>query len=134
MARVVANARKSKSAFVSAVVKDNTIISISQSNGDKNPLEHAEILAIKKVLKRMNPESMKKCILYSTCEPCLMCMGAIHWAGIKEVAYGARLEDSKRFGFNEILVPQLEKVLKASGIKFNKDIMRKECLELFNQI
>jgi tRNA(Arg) A34 adenosine deaminase TadA len=134
MVQVIANARKSKSAFVSALAKGNTIISMSKSNGDKNPLEHAEILAIKKVLKKMNPNSMKKCTLYSTCEPCLMCMGAIHWAGIKEVVYGATLEDSKKFGFNEILVPQLKKTLKASGIKFNKDIMRKECLELLNRL
>jgi tRNA(Arg) A34 adenosine deaminase TadA len=133
MNQVISNARKSKSIFFSAIVKGDAIVSMSNGHGDKNPIEHAEILTIKKALKKIGVNSLKKCTLYSTCEPCIMCMGAIHWSGIREVTFGARLTDSKRFGFNEIIIPGVEKAIKTSGVKLNKDIMRKECLELFNQ-
>ena len=133
MRQVIANARKSRSPFFAVVAKGNAIISASKSNGINNPVEHAEILTIKKAFKKMKTNTLKGCTLYSTCESCPMCMGAIHWAGITEIVFGARLEDSRRFGFDEIIIPQLSKALRIRGVKVNKDIMRKECLELFNQ-
>lgn len=132
MKQVIANARKARSPFFSALAKGNKIVSMSKSNGSNNPIEHAEILAIKTALAKTKTNSLKGFTLYSTCEPCPMCMGAIHWAGITEVAFGARLSDSRRFGFDEIIVPQLSRELKSRGVKVNKGIMRKECLELFN--
>jgi tRNA(Arg) A34 adenosine deaminase TadA len=133
MRRVIANTRKSRSPFFSALAKGSKIIAMSKSNGPNNPVEHAEMLTIKKALKKMKTNSLKRCTLYSTCESCPMCMGAIHWTGITEVVFGARLTDSRRFGFDEIMAPQLIKTLKSRGVKVNKDIMRKECLKLFDQ-
>jgi tRNA(Arg) A34 adenosine deaminase TadA len=132
MKRLIADAKKARTPFFSAVAKGNRIIAASGSNGLNNPIEHAEMLAMGKALRKMKTKSLRGCTLYSTCESCPMCVGAIHWAGIGEVVSGARLTDSKRFGFDEILVPQLGGMLKTRGVKFNKDIMRKECLELFN--
>lgn len=133
MRRVIANARNVKSPFFSALAKGDMIIVTSKSNGQNNPIEHAELLTIRKALKKLKTNSLKNCTLYSTCEPCPMCMGAIHWSGIREVVFGARLTDSRKFGFDEIIVPQLGEALKSRGVKVNKDIMRKECLELFDQ-
>ncbi len=133
MKLLIAEAQKANSPFFSSLVKGNKIIAMSKSNGLNNPTEHSEMLTIRKALKRIKTKSLKGYSLYSTCESCPMCIGAIHWTGIKEVTFGARLTDSRRFGFDEIISPQLTKMLKAKGVKVNKDVMRKECLALFNR-
>ena len=131
MGQIIANARKLDSPFFAAVAKRGKIISKSRSFGQIDPISHAEIVAIRKALKKLNRTSLRGFTLYSTCEPCPMCLGAAHWSGISELVFGARLTDSKRLGFNEIIVPQLAMELKKRGVKISKDVMRQECLHLF---
>lgn len=131
MGQIIADATRAKTPFFAAVTKNGKIVSKSRSFGSTDPTSHAEVVAIKRALKKLNRNSLKGYTLYSTCEPCPMCMGAAHWSGISQLVFGARLSDSKRFGFDEIIVPQLAMELKKSGVKISKDVMRQECLRLF---
>jgi guanine deaminase len=69
-----------------------------------DPTAHAEILAIREAAKLLNTHDLSDCTLYSSCEPCPMCLGAIYWAGIKTVVYGCDRNDAEEAGFSDKLI------------------------------
>ena len=99
------------------IVKDNQLIAAS---GNKvtctlDPTAHAEIVDIRLACLKLNDFQLHGCILYTSCEPCPMCLGAIYWARLAKVYYAcsrfdaaaANFDDS--FIYNEILVPPSER-------------------------
>ena len=68
---------------------------------DKDPTAHAEINVIRKACKIMNTNDLSNLILYTSCEPCPMCLSAIIWANIKEVYYACSRNDAKDVGFRD---------------------------------
>lgn len=89
--------------FGAIIKRGDTIISESYNkvvvSGD--PTAHAEILAIRQASEIVGSHDLSDCVMYSSCEPCPMCMGAIYWAGIKTVFYGSGREDAASAGFND---------------------------------
>lgn len=90
------------------IVSDGKIVAraYNKKNKLKNPLAHAEIIAINKACKKKGDFRLENCTMYVTKEPCLMCYGAIMSARIKKVVYGASdlkygcVEKGKQFDFN----------------------------------
>jgi guanine deaminase len=80
-----------------------------------DPTAHAEVMVIREAAKILNSHDLSGCIVYSSCEPCPMCLGAIYWAGIKKVFYASsRLEAAKagfsdNFIYDEILLDPSER-------------------------
>jgi guanine deaminase len=115
---------------------DGQVIS-SQSNSvirDDCPTKHAEINTIEKACKKIGKDGLRKCVIYSTTEPCPMCFGAIHWAKIPIIVYGSRISDAKILGMNELKISnQRLKTLSDSQILLIKDYMRDEALEIFDR-
>ena len=68
---------------------------------EKDPTLHAEMVAIKNACKNLDTHMLNNCILYTSCEPCPMCMSAIYWARIKTVYYGNNKKDAKEIGFDD---------------------------------
>ncbi|SFV75355.1 tRNA-specific adenosine-34 deaminase [hydrothermal vent metagenome] len=89
--------------FGAVIVKDDKVIASAHNEVllQKDPTAHAEINAIRKASKKLNTFDLSGCILYTTCQPCPMCLGAIFWARIKTVYYGATKEDAQRGGFDD---------------------------------
>jgi tRNA(Arg) A34 adenosine deaminase TadA len=92
--------------FGAVIVKDNKIISegfntVTLSN---DPTSHAEIVAIRKACKILNNFSLKECELYSTCEPCPMCLSAIYWARIEKIYYANTRKDAQKIDFDDSLI------------------------------
>lgn len=71
-----------------------------------DPTAHAEILAIRKACEATRSHELSECTLYSSCEPCPMCLGAIYWSGIKKVFYAASRNDAAAAGFGDDLFYQ----------------------------
>ena len=120
--------------FGACVVKKGKIISCRHNSvwGSLDITAHAEMNVIREACKKLRTIDLSGCILYSTCEPCPMCFSACHWAKISEIVYGARIEDAKKLGFNELLVPC--KKMKRSGrspVRARGNFLRRENLELF---
>jgi tRNA(Arg) A34 adenosine deaminase TadA len=69
-----------------------------------DPTAHAEILAIRQAASFLKSHELGECTLYSSCEPCPMCLGAIYWAGIKKVVYASDRIDAARAGFSDNLI------------------------------
>jgi guanine deaminase len=69
-----------------------------------DPTAHAEVLAIRQAASALNTHNLDKCTLYTSCEPCPMCLGAIYWAGIKKVVYACDRNDAEAAGFSDRLI------------------------------
>jgi guanine deaminase len=89
--------------FGAIIVKDGNVIGegknlVTQAN---DPTAHAEIQAIRKACTFLNDYQLTDCLLYTSCEPCPMCLGAIYWARPKAVFYACTKEDAATIGFDD---------------------------------
>jgi guanine deaminase len=101
---------------------------------DGDPTAHAEVNCIRAAARAMKTVFLHGCTLYSTTEPCPMCLAAIHWAKIDRVVFGATIADAAAAGFSELVVDA--KVLAKMGgsaLKVENGLLREECAALFGQ-
>ncbi len=96
-----------------------------------DPTSHGEIVAIREASKFLNRFDLSDCELYTTCEPCPMCYGAIHWARIKKVYFGCTKDDARRLGFDDELLSQILK--RDDNLSYIQLIQvdREECYQVF---
>lgn len=81
---------------------------IAESNNkvviNTDPTAHAEVLAIREAAGKLGTHDLSGCVLYSSCEPCPMCLGAIYWSGIERVVYALGRHDAAAAGFNDEMI------------------------------
>ncbi|MEG7334458.1 guanine deaminase [Bacillus sp. 0102A] len=92
--------------FGAVIVKDGAIIAKGQNNvtTSNDPTAHAEVTAIRNACKALGTYQLDDCILYTSCEPCPMCLGAIYWARPKAVFYAAEHTDAAEAGFDDSFI------------------------------
>ena len=114
---------KSGGPFGAVIVKDGKIIA-SGSNLvtiQNDPTAHAEIVAIRNACKKFNTFSLNGCQLYSSCEPCPMCLSAIYWSHLDAVYFGADRKDAADIGFDdEFLYNEVSKKLSERTLPFKQ--------------
>ena len=119
--------------FGAVIVKSNKIISegfniVTSSN---DPTSHAEIVAIRNACKGLNNFVLKDCDLYTTCEPCPMCLSAIYWARIDKVYYANTRKDAQKIDFSDSMIyEELNKSIKDRKIPMHQ-MMREEAIKAF---
>lgn len=93
---------------------------------------HAEITALRHACDKRGDILLQGATVACTCEPCPMCMAALHWARVETVYYGAKITDARSIGFNELQL-SAESLLKTGGseVKLVPELLREECLQLF---
>lgn len=92
--------------FGAVVVKDGKIVASSGNTvvPDNDPTAHAEVNVIRKACRGLNSFQLTGCEIYSSCEPCPMCLGAIYWARPKAVYYACTKEDAAEGGFDDSFI------------------------------
>ena len=92
--------------FGSIIVKNDKVIAEGSNKVTLNndPTAHGEIVAIRKACKSLNNFNLSGCELYSTCEPCPMCLSAIYWAHIDKVYYANTRDDAQKINFDDSLI------------------------------
>lgn len=132
----VANVDEGKGGpFGAIVVKDGVIIArgVNEVTSSNDPTAHAEVVAIRKACQALNTFQLDGCEIYTSCEPCPMCLGAIYWARPAKLYYANSKEDAAKIQFDdqfiyeEIAKPVAERKL------FTQQIMREEALEAFTK-
>jgi guanine deaminase len=90
--------------FRSVIMKDDIVIAQAHNTvlRTNDPTAHAEVNAIRLASSKLKTFDLSECTLYTTCMPCPMCLGAIMWARIKNVYYGAKEEDAAKIGFDDL--------------------------------
>ncbi len=87
--------------FGAVIVKDNEIIAGSSNSVtiDNDPTAHAEVNTIRQACKKLGTFDLSGCVIYTSCEPCPMCLGAIYWAKIDRIYYGNNRTDARNIDF-----------------------------------
>lgn len=99
---------------------------------EHDPSAHAEVRTIRLACKKLNSYSLRGCTLYTTCEPCPMCMACALWASLDRVVFGATIGDAARFG-HRIKIPAETEVAKRTDMKciVEGPVEHEACLALF---
>lgn len=119
--------------FGAVIVKNGEIVGIGNNKVllNNDPTAHAEITAIRDACKNLNTYDLTGCMIYSTSEPCPMCLSAIIWSNIKEVYYATTRLEVARIGFRDNLIYDYLENKNKDVIKVIK-IENKDCKELLN--
>ena len=130
----LANNFKNGGPFGAVIVKDGRIISIEHNTviESKDATAHAEINAIRNASKKLNTHDLSGCILYTSAEPCPMCLSAIIWANIKKVYYANTKKDANDIGFRDDIIYEYIKGNNKSILEL-QHIKSEEALEVFNK-
>ncbi|MEZ5429539.1 MAG: nucleoside deaminase [Pyrinomonadaceae bacterium] len=119
--------------FGAVVVKDGRIVAEgwNQVTSTNDPTAHAEIVAIRKACAELNSFQLEGCTVYTSCEPCPMCLGAIYWARPERMLFACTREDAARVGFDdEMIYEELQADFPARRIK-TINFMREEGFSVF---
>ncbi len=119
--------------FGAVIVKDGEIIA-GRSNSvtlDNDPTAHAEVNAIREAARRLGTFDLSGCTVYTSCEPCPMCLGAIYWAHIDRIFYGNNRADAASIGFDDdFIYRELDKPLPERTIPI-RPLLQQEALSTF---
>ena len=95
--------KKGGGPFGAVIVRDGKIIAKAGNRVvlSHDPTAHAEVLAIREASGILDSHNLSDCVLYASCEPCPMCLGAIYWAGIRRVVFASGRSEASSAGFND---------------------------------
>lgn len=119
--------------FAAIIVKDGEIVGIgtNQVTTLNDPTAHAEINAIRDACKKLKTHNLDKCEIYTTCEPCPMCLGAIYWARLRKIYYAATREDAAAIRFDdEVIYQELARPINERSIPATQ-ILHDEAIKIF---
>lgn len=127
---------RGQSPFGSAIVRDGRVVALTHNTvlADTDPTAHAEVNGLRAAAGGLGTIDLSGCTLYSTCEPCPMCLAAIHWAKVDRVVFGASIADATAAGFSELPVPAKTLAeLGRSPLKVEGGLLRDDCSRLFEE-
>ncbi len=121
--------------FGAVIVKDGEIIAtgVNRVTSNNDPTAHAEVMAIRAAAQKLNDFNLSGCTIYTSCEPCPMCLSAIYWARINQIYYGNTKRDAKDIGFDDSFIyDEIDKPVNERTIKAHQ-ILHDEALEGFKK-
>jgi tRNA(Arg) A34 adenosine deaminase TadA len=119
--------------FGCVIVKDNKIIAEGSNKvtSSNDPTAHAEIVAIRDACQKLNTFNLSGSDLYSSCEPCPMCLSAIYWSHIDNIFYANTRDDAKKINFDDSFIySEFSKKIEDRKIPI-KQMLRDEALKAF---
>ncbi len=102
----IENVKNGGGPFGAVIVKDGEIIAegCNRVTANNDPTAHAEVTAIREATKKLGTFDLEGCEIYTSCEPCPMCLGAIYWAHLDRMYYGNNKTDAKNIGFDDSFI------------------------------
>ena len=119
--------------FAAVIVKDGRVIAegVNCVTAKNDPTAHAEVVAIREACVKLGNFALKGCEIYTSCEPCPMCLGAIYWAHISRIYFGNMAADASKIGFDDSFIyREFAQPLSARKIPMNQ-VMHEEALAAF---
>lgn len=121
--------------FGAVIVKDGEIIArgANRVTAINDPTAHAEIVAIREAAKKLNNFNLSGCTIYTSCEPCPMCLSAIYWARIDRIFFGNTKVDAKNIGFDDSFIyDEIKLPIEKRKIK-TQQLLRDEAIKGFKK-
>ncbi len=119
--------------FGSVIVKDEKIIAEGSNRvtSTNDPTAHAEVVAIREACRKLNTFNLSGCDIYTSCEPCPMCLSAIYWSHINTIYFANTREDAKKINFDDSMIySEFSKKIEDRKIPI-KQMLRDEALKAF---
>ena len=129
----VENVKNGGGPFGAVIVKDGKIVArgMNRVTANNDPTAHAEVTAIRNACREMGTFKLEGCTIYTSCEPCPMCLSAIYWAGLDGIVYGNDKHDADRIGFgDQFIYEEIARPMDARSIPCHQ-MMRDEALQAF---
>jgi guanine deaminase len=106
IALALENIRNGGGPFAALIVKNGSVVAsgANRVTATNDPTAHAEIVAMREACKKLNTFQLDDCDVYTTCEPCPMCLGAIYWARPARVFFAATASDAAAAGFDDAFI------------------------------
>jgi len=119
--------------FGAVIVKDGEIIAAASNKvtQDNDPTAHAEVSVIREAAKKLNTFNLSGCEIYSSCEPCPMCLGAVYWARLDKLYFANTKQDAKDIGFDDSFIYEEIDLPYEKRTIPNIQILRDEAFEAF---
>lgn len=120
--------------FGAVIVRDGEVIAsgVNQVSATNDPTAHAEITCLRNACTKLSVFELTNCVLYSSCEPCPMCLAAIYWARCAALFYGNTAQDAAEAGFDDAhLYEQIRRPVEGRDFP-STNLMREEALESFS--
>jgi guanine deaminase len=122
------------SPFGCAIARGDRVLAVSHNVvwDTTDITAHAEVTALREACKSAQQILLEDCVVATTCEPCPMCMSALHWARVTKVYFGASIADASEAGFNELSISAQDIVRQGgSPVELFPNTLREECRQLF---
>ena len=106
IALAVENIKNGGGPFGAVIVKDGKVVATGANRvtANNDPTAHAEVSAIRAACTKLGTFDLSGCVIYTSCEPCPMCLGAIYWAHIDKIYYGANQYDAAKIDFDDSFI------------------------------
>lgn len=119
--------------FGAVIVREGEIIAEASNSVtiDNDPTAHAEVNAIRRAARKLGSFDLSGCEIYTSCEPCPMCLGAIYWSHIEKIYYANTRKDAAEIGFDDDFIYQEIALPLEKRRKPIEEFMRSEALEAF---
>jgi tRNA(Arg) A34 adenosine deaminase TadA len=120
--------------FAAVIVKEGRIVAegVNRVTSTNDPTAHAEVVAIREACRALGVFQLSGCDLYTTCEPCPMCLGAIYWARPARVFYACLAADAAAVGFDDAFIYEELKLRHGDRRLLMQQMLREESLEIFS--
>ena len=119
--------------FGAVIVRNGEVVATGSNSVTLNndPTAHAEVSAIRAACAAVKNFKLEDCEIYSSCEPCPMCLSAIYWAGIRKIYFANTREDAKRIGFDDSFIYDQIPLAPQKRTIPSEPMMREEALKAF---
>jgi len=119
--------------FAAVIVKDGRVVAdgVNRVTATNDPTAHAEVVAIREACRKLGDFQLAGCDLYTTCEPCPMCLGAIYWARPARVFYACVAADAAAVGFDDAFIYEELNRAHAERRVPMQQLLREESLTIF---
>jgi len=120
--------------FAAVIVKDGRIIAegVNRVTTTNDPTAHAEVVVIREACRKLGDFQLSGCDLYTTCEPCPMCLGAIYWARPARIFYASTAADAAAVGFDDAFIYEELKISHPERRLPMSQLLREESLTIFS--
>ncbi len=119
--------------FGAVIVKNGELVATGANHvtASNDPTAHAEVTALRNAARKLGSFELQGCTIYSSCEPCPMCLGAIYWARCEALYFGSTAEDAKAAGFDDAFIyDELRKGVNERSLP-TSNVLRDEAAESF---
>ena len=120
----VENVKNGGGPFGAVIVRNDEVVAVGTNRvtANNDPTAHAEVMAIRAACQKLNTFRLTDCEIYTSCEPCPMCLSAIYWSGIRTIFYGNNVQDAAKIGFSDQFIydelkrPLIQRVIPAINL------------------